>query len=209
MKKQQKAAQAPVQLPEIPAEAPPVVWGYARVSTSSQETDAQVLALRQAGIAVERIVADVISGGTPALSRPVLSALLAVLRPGDTITVARLDRLGRDPEDVVNLLRAMEERGQVARFLDFGIETRTAAGMLFVRILAAFAGWERDLIRERTKSGLAAARAAGSLLGRKHRLTRHQRNQAAHMKIEGATVAEVARLLGVSRSVAHRAMIGA
>lgn len=133
-------------------------YGYARVSTESQGNDPQILALRQEGISA--ITTEVVSGAVPARSRPELSALLCRLTPGDSLVVARLDRLGRDTVDVLELLRALDKQGIRVRILNVGAETGTANGRMFLTILMAIAEFERELIRERTLAGLAAARAS-------------------------------------------------
>ncbi|WP_048855257.1 recombinase family protein, partial [Gluconobacter thailandicus] len=90
---------------------------------------------------------------------------------GDSLTVARLDRLGRDTVDVLELVRLLDKRDIRLRILNLGIETGTSNGRLFLTILMAMAEFERELIRERTLAGIAAARAAGKLIGRPPRLT--------------------------------------
>ena len=190
----------------VPQRCSEMIYGYARVSTGGQTTDGQTLALVSAGIPADQITCETISGAVPAAKRPGLSGLLAQLEGGDVLAVARLDRIGRDPADVLAVLRDLEGRGVGVRLLDMGADTSSPAGRLVVAVLAAVAGWERDVLRERTRQGLAAARARGAHLGRKHRLTFHQRQEARRLAGEGKSVSEVAALFQVSRSVAHRAM---
>ena len=181
-------------------------YGYARVSKADQTLDSQLLALRQAGIAPELTTAETVSGGMPSGQRPGLSALLSRLQPGDSLAVARLDRLGRDALDTLGLLRDLETRGVAIRLLDFGADTGTPIGRMIVGVLASMAAWERDVLRERTRQGMAAARDRGERIGRLPRLTPHQAREAGRMAGEGRSVTQVARLLDVSRSIAHRAM---
>lgn len=178
--------------------------GYARVSTSDQTTEPQRLALAAAGIG--QVAEETISGAVPAARRPVLARLLAELAPGDTLAVARLDRLGRDPADVLVLARDLTARGVGLRLLDLGVDTRTPAGGLLLAMLAAVAGWERAVLIERTHAGLDAARARGALLGRRPRLTEAQVAEARRLLAEGRPVAQVARLFRASRSSVYRAL---
>lgn len=180
------------------------VRGYARVSTGEQTTEPQVIALRAAG--VEAVALEVVSGATPAARRPILAGLLADLRQGDTLAVARLDRLGRDPADVLALLRDLDARGVGVRLLDMGTDTASPAGRLVVGVLAAVAGWERDVLRERTKAGLVAARRRGARIGRPPSLAPAQVQEARRMLSEGRSGAEVARLFRTSRASLYRAL---
>lgn len=198
---------APITPADAPAvDAPPVTWGYARVSGDTQTTAPQADALAAAGIAPVRVVAETVSGAVPAAVRPRLASLLAILRPGDTLAAVRLDRLGRDPADVLALARDLDRRGVRLRLLDLGADTGTPAGRVLLAVLAAVAGWEREVLIERTREGLTAARARGQALGRRRTLDRHQRRHAAELAAEGLSVREVARRLGCSPSVAHRAV---
>ena len=192
---------------EVPAaDAPPCTWGYARVSTSEQTTEPQALALASAGVPASRIVAETISGSRAAAARPALAGLLAVLRPGDTLAAVRLDRIGRDPADVLTLARDLDRRGVRLRLLDLGADTGTPAGRVLLAVLAAVAGWERETLVERTRDGLAAARARGQSLGRRRTLTPVQRAHAAELAAAGHSIREVGRRLGCGRSIAHRAV---
>jgi putative DNA-invertase from lambdoid prophage Rac len=140
-------------------------YGYARISTDEQSHDSQLLELRREGL--EEIITDTVSGRIPAVERPGLSSLLNRLGDGDSMVVARLDRLGRDTVDVMGLVRSLTENGVRVRILNIGIETGTPNGQLFLTILAGFAQFEREIIRERTRAGLEAARQAGKRLGRR------------------------------------------
>ncbi len=141
--------------------------GYARVSTADQNLDLQVDALDRAGCV--RAFTDTASGSLA--ERPQLDAALDYLRRGDTLVVWRLDRLGRSLRHLVETVTALQERGVGFRSIQESIDTTTSGGRLVFHVFCALAEFERDLIRERTHAGLAAARARGRLGGRKPALT--------------------------------------
>ncbi|WP_239641566.1 recombinase family protein [Acidomonas methanolica] len=179
-------------------------YGYARVSTGEQTNDPQIIALRREGLSDDMIVQDVVSGGVPALSRPGMSSLLKMLEAGDSLVAAKLDRLGRDTVDVIGLIRILNDRSINLRILNIGVETNTPNGRLFLTILAAFAEFEREIIKERTLAGLEAARAAGKRLGRRPKLTVRQKDHALEMAATGSTNGQIAGVLGVSISTIQR-----
>ncbi|MFT8507591.1 recombinase family protein [Acetobacter sp.] len=179
-------------------------YGYTRVSTNEQTNDPQVIALKREGLSEDMIVRDIISGGVPALSRPGMSSLLQSLQPGDSLIAAKLDRLGRDTLDVIGLIRTLNKRSINLRILNIGVETNTPNGRLFLTILAGFAEFEREIIRERTVAGLEAARAAGKRLGRRPKLTDRQRNHVLTMSAAGQNNGQIADILGVSISTIQR-----
>ena len=130
--------------------------GYARVSSQAQDLQLQIDALRKAGCAEEHIFIDKVSGART--ERPGLNACLAALQPGDTLTVWRLDRLGRSMPHLVALVEGLLKRKIGFRSLcDGSIDTTTASGELMFNIFSSLAQFERRLIQERTKAGLAAA----------------------------------------------------
>ncbi|MBV1834438.1 recombinase family protein [Komagataeibacter pomaceti] len=179
-------------------------YGYARVSTEGQTNDPQILSLRREGLSDDMITQDIISGGVPALSRPGMSSLLKTLEAGDSLVAAKLDRLGRDTVDVIGLIRILNDRSINLRILNIGVETNTPNGRLFLTILAAFAEFEREIIKERTLAGLEAARAAGKRLGRRPKLTVRQKDHALEMAATGSTNGQIAGVLGVSVSTIQR-----
>lgn len=138
------------------------VLGYARVSTAGQDLEAQRQRL-QAGN-VLRIFEDIISGRT--FDRPGLTSLLEFARPGDVICVVRLDRLGRSLRELLDTVELLKQRGIGLMSLEEKIDTSSAAGELVFHIFGAIAEFERRLIAERTRDGLAAARSKGKKLGR-------------------------------------------
>src|SRR5438445_5129489 len=138
--------------------------GYARVSRTVQELALQFDALKNAGVAKSDVYTDKASGSKTV--RPGLDKCLQALQPGDTLLVWRLDRLGRSIRHLIDLVGHLRERGVGFRSLCEAIDTTTANGKLIFHIFTALAEFERDLIRERTKAGLAAARARGRNGGR-------------------------------------------
>ena len=170
--------------------------GYARVSTQDQNSDLQLDALKQAGC--EQVFNEKKTGRT--LQRPELEACLRTLRKGDTLVVWRLDRLGRSLKDLVETVNALEERGIGFKSLTESIDTPSAGGRLVFHLFSALAEFERNLISDRTKAGLAAARARGRKGGRKPKMTATDiRKAAAMLKDPSITKTEVAKHFGVSR----------
>ena len=147
--------------------------GYARISTRAQDLALQLDALERAGC--ERVYKDVGSGTIR--RRPQLDACLDYLRPGDTLVVWRLDRLGRSLRHLVELVAGLREREMAFRSLTEAIDTNTSAGRLQLHLFAALAEFERELIRERATAGREAARARGRLGGRPKLITRRSAPQ--------------------------------
>jgi DNA invertase Pin-like site-specific DNA recombinase len=175
--------------------------GYARVSTLDQNPDLQTDALDAAGCV--RVFADKASGTLT--DRPQLAAALDYLRPGDTLVVWKLDRLGRSLRHLVDTVTTLQESQVGFRSLQENIDTTTATGRLVFHVFAALAEFERDLIRERTQAGLTAARARGRLGGRKPVLTAEKASAAQAMyDAKDRSVSEIARVLGVSRATLYR-----
>lgn len=177
-----------------------MTFGYARVSTSGQDEALQLDALEQAGC--DRVFTDHASGATS--SRPALDELLGMARRGDTLVIWRLDRLGRSLRHLLEVVGGLEQRGIALRSLTESIDTSSPAGRLVFHTFGALAEFERDLIRERTRAGLAAARARGRVGGRPTVWTSEKREQARRMLADGKTVATVAEVLGVSRASVYR-----
>lgn len=176
--------------------------GYARVSTHDQTLDLQLDALRNAGC--ERIFTDTISGSTT--ERPGLTEALSFARPGDTIVVWRLDRLGRSLRHLIDTLNGLSERRVEFRSLQEQLDTSTSGGKLVFHLMGALAEFERDLIRERTKAGLTAARARGRRGGRRRALSPKQIEMArALYKDKTKSVADIREALGgISKSAFYR-----
>lgn len=178
-------------------------FGYARVSTTDQDARLQHDALTAAGC--YRIFTDTASGALQ--SRPELDKLLDQLRPGDTLVVWRLDRLGRSIRHLIDQLSELQDRGIEFRSLQENIDTSSPGGRLVFHIFASLAEFERDLIRERTNAGLAAARARGRVGGRPPSLTGDKLATAKKLyDQQDLTVAQIGDILGVSRSTIYRAL---
>jgi len=176
--------------------------GYARISTEDQNLDLQLDALKAAGCG--QTYTDQVSGA--AAAKEGLNQALAYLRDGDTLVVWKLDRLGRTVKGLVELVDLLKTRGIQFRSLTDGIDTSTPAGRFFFHMMAALAEMERDLIRERTNAGLAAARARGRLGGRKPKLDATKLDAAHKLLAAKVEVGAVAKTLGVSRTTLYRAL---
>jgi DNA invertase Pin-like site-specific DNA recombinase len=179
--------------------------GYARVSTTDQQPHLQVDALEVAGC--YRVFTETASGART--DRLTLEQVLDQLRPGDTLVVWKLDRLGRSLRHLVDTITGLADRGIGFRSLQEAIDTTTPGGKLVFHVFAALAEFERDLIRERTSAGLAAARARGRHGGRPSVMTTHKLQVAQEMYRSGQyTVATIATTLGVSRASIYRHLNG-
>jgi DNA invertase Pin-like site-specific DNA recombinase len=180
--------------------------GYARVSTDDQDTASQTNALRAAGC--ERIFEERASGGR--WDRPELHRLLDHLRPGDVVAVWKLDRLSRSLRDVLTIMERLAAAQVGFRSLTEAIDTTTPAGRMMMQMIGAFAEFERAMIRERTRAGLAAARKAGRIGGRPPKLTQAQRDEIRRMVVEGGkTAADAARLFSVHPATVGRLLAAA
>ncbi len=175
------------------------ILGYARVSTPSQDLAGQVARLEGAGAA--RVFEDVISGA--AASRPGLSALMDYARGGDALAVVRLDRLGRSLRELLETAEALRARGIGLVSLEERIDTTSAAGELVFHVFGALAQFERRLIAERTRDGLAAARARGARPGRPP-ADAEAVDAALRLVASGVAPARAARQVGLGRSTLYR-----
>ena len=177
--------------------------GYARVSTDDQNLDLQLDALHKAGIGDDRLYSDTASGKDA--DRKELLACLKALREGDTLVVWRLDRLGRSLPDLVRIVGELEQKGVSFESLTEKIETGSAAGKLVFHVFAALAEFERNLIRERTRAGLVAARARGRAGGRKPKLSEAQIKEINEMvDAQKLPIGRIAELYGVSRTTIYK-----
>lgn len=180
--------------------------GYARVSTEDQNLDLQLQALETAGCAV--IFEDHGVSGA-ATARPGLARALRRARSGDVVVVWKLDRLGRSLTHLVEVINALREKGIGFRSLQEQIDTTSAGGRFYLHILAALAEFEREMISERTRAGMASAKRRGKHVGRPHKLDAAQIAKAREM-IESrvATKAAIAAQLGVHPTTLLRALSG-
>lgn len=174
--------------------------GYARVSTDDQSLDLQTQTLAQAGC--ERIFSERISGAKN--DRPALKEALSHLREGDTLAVWKLDRLGRGVKGLVDLVTGFEARKIHFLSLTDQIDTSTPAGRFFFHVMASLAQMERELIVERTKAGLAAARRLGRVGGRRRLMTESKVESARQLLSNGMPPKDVAQNLGVSVPTLYR-----
>ena len=174
--------------------------GYARISTDDQHLDLQRDALAKAGC--ERLFEDTASGAKA--ERPGLTSLLSNLRANDTVVIWRLDRLGRSLKDMIHLVEQLDTAGVGLRSVQENIDTTSIGGRLVFHLFSALAEFERNLIRERTRAGLTAARARGRKGGRKKRLDPAKREVALQLYHERQhTVEEICRMMGVGRSTLY------
>jgi len=178
-----------------------MIYGYARVSTDGQSIAAQVATLKAAG--AEKVFKEVASGAKT--DRVQLHKLLKALDEGDVLLVTRLDRLARSTRDLLNMLAAIAGKKAGFRSLnDTWADTTTAHGRLMLTILSGLAEFERELIRARTGEGRERAKVRGVKLGRKFKLTPHQRREALARREGGEALTEIGRSYNVSHSTISR-----
>jgi DNA invertase Pin-like site-specific DNA recombinase len=178
--------------------------GYIRVSKHEQNEALQRDALKEAGC--EKYFSDVITGSK--FERKGLEQLLAFARSGDTVIVWKLDRLGRSLKDLIETLNLLKDRGVDFISLTEKIDTTTPGGKLIFHLMGALAEFERDLIRERTNAGLAAARARGRVGGRPKKLSTNGKVALALRLVEDPhhSIDDICSTLGISRSTLYRYM---
>ena len=177
--------------------------GYARVSSTDQNLDLQVDALTKAGCG--RVFTEKASGALD--ERPELARMLDHLRDSDTLVVYRLDRLGRNLRHLIDLVGELDTRGVAFRSLSEGIDTGTPGGSFVFHLFGALAEFERELIRERTNAGLAAARARGRKGGRPRKMTPEKIGVARSMyESKEHTLQAIADTVGVSRATLYRTL---
>ncbi len=175
--------------------------GYCRVSTAEQNLDLQVKALKDAGCGV--IYRDKGISGTQRV-RPQLKKALKKLKNGDLLIVWKLDRLGRSLGHLIDTVSGLKDRGVGFASVSESIDTTTPGGKLFFHVMGALAEFERDLIVERTKAGIEAARNRGQHLGRPRKLNSTQLKYAKKLIGDGTSRNEVARILDINPSTLYR-----
>jgi len=178
-----------------------MIYGYARVSTDGQGLDAQVKRLRAAG--AQKVFRETASGAQT--DRPQLRRALSQLTEGDVLSVTRLDRLARSTRDLLNTLATIAGKGAGFRSLnDTWADTTTPHGRLMLTVLGGLAEFERELIRARTGEGRERAKARGVKMGRRPKLTDHQKREALKRRDAGEPMREIARTYNVSHSTISR-----
>jgi len=176
--------------------------GYARVSTTDQDTALQVATLRAAGCEVVR---EEKASGTSTEGRTELQTILEFLRPGDVLTVTRIDRLARSIADLQTIVKTIREKGAALACTEQPVDTSTAAGKAFLDMLGVFAEFETNLRRERQMEGIAKAKAAGVYTGRKPSI---DPGEVQALKAEGLGATEIAKRLGIGRASVYRVLDG-
>lgn len=182
------------------------IFGYGRVSAKEQQSENQRLELERAGYDVSYWFADEgVSGKVPALQRAQFCILLDKIRDGETLVVSKLDRLGRDAQDIGATIKMLAARRIEVIVLQLGkLDLTSSAGTLMLTMLAAMAEMERDLLVERTQSGLARAKAEGKTLGRPASTTNAQRTTMLQQHQAGQSISALARTYGISRASVMR-----
>ncbi|MCU7841668.1 MAG: recombinase family protein [Candidatus Thiodiazotropha sp. (ex Troendleina suluensis)] len=175
------------------------LFGYARVSTSQQSLNVQVKALKAEGVIANRIFTDKVSGSH--VNREGLQMLRVKVEEGDVILVKKLDRLGRDTADMIQLIKEFDNMGVAIRFLDDGISTEGTMGKMIVTILSAVAQAERQRILERTNEGRIEAKAKGVKFGRRRSI---DRKKVLELHDNGVGATRIARQLGIGRSTVYK-----
>lgn len=178
------------------------IFAYSRVSTKDQTTANQKLEIENAGYKIDYWFADEgMSGKTHASQRPQFKALLGQIRDGETLVVSKLDRLGRDAQDVGATIKALAARKIEVIVLQLGkLDLTSAAGKLMLAMLGAVAEMERDLLVERTQAGLARAKSEGKTLGRPTKTSDSQRAEIIDRRKNGTSVSALSRTYGISRA---------
>ena len=177
------------------------LFGYVCVSTSQQSLDLQIKSLKKEGVKSNRIFTDKASGSKA--DRKGLNLLRVKVEEGDVILVKKLDRLGRDTSDMIQLVKEFDEMGVAIRFLDDGISTEGTMGKMVVTILSAVAQAERQRILERTNEGRIEAKANGVKFGRKRSI---DRSQLKALIEKGAGASKIAEQMKIGRSTIYKLM---
>lgn len=183
-------------------------FAYCRVSTANQHNDNQIAEIKAAGYDIrdDRIVVETISGSTSAMARPAFAKLVEKLERTDVLIVTKLDRLGRNAMDVRATVEALADRDVRVTCLQLGgIDLTSSSGKMTMSVIASVAEFERDLLIERTQSGLDRARRSNKRLGRPPALSKQQVKEIAHKRAQGASLGILAAEYRVSRSAIHRA----
>ena len=185
----------------------PRTFAYARVSTMEQNPENQIKEIKEAGFVIEphRIITETISGSMPISRRKGFARLLDKMEKSDVLIATKLDRLGRDAIDVSTTIAKLEKMGIKVHCLALGgVDLTSSAGKMTMGVINAVAQFERDLLIERTQSGLARAKSKGKTLGRPKILSELQTKQAIQQLQQGKTIAAIARSFNISRQTIMR-----
>ncbi len=180
--------------------------GYARVSTEEQSLEMQIDRLIAAGVPRDHIAVEKVSAARAV--RPALDALMASLRPGDTLVVWKMDRIARSLVDLLSKMDRIKASGASFRSLTEQIDTSTPGGRLIFHVLGALAEFERDLIKERTRTGVKAAMARGVRFGVEPKLSGKQVEQAQKQRDRGDSIRLIASRFGVSHNTIRNWTVG-
>jgi putative DNA-invertase from lambdoid prophage Rac len=186
----------------------PRVFAYCRVSTLDQTTQNQRLEIKAAGFAIEahRLIEETISGSVAAKQRPGFTKLIDRMESGDVLVVTKLDRLGRNAMDVRATVEQLASSGVCVHCLALGgVDLTSPAGKMTMQVIAAVSEFERDLLIERTHSGIIRARAVGKQFGRPPALTAQARSAVVERLAAGASIAQIAREFKTTRQTIMRA----
>jgi|TARA_B100001093_G_C26472306_1_gene861171 DNA invertase Pin-like site-specific DNA recombinase len=179
-------------------------FGYGRVSSTDQNPDLQINALIDAGVPKENIFIEKKSGKN--MDRPKLKELRSKLRKGDTITIWKLDRLGRSLSDLLNIVKEFEEKVVSFKSLTENFDTTTPQGKLFFAMCGAFAEYERSMIQERVREGIKAAKEKGTKFGRPIKADEEVKAMIIALHNQHVPKKEICSRLGVARSTVYRAI---
>jgi putative DNA-invertase from lambdoid prophage Rac len=183
------------------------IFAYVRVSKIQQETENQIREIESAGFVIQphRIITETISGSMPIARRKGFALLLDKMETGDVLIVTKMDRLGRDAIDVSTTVAKLEKMGIRVHCLAFGgVDLTSSAGKMTMGVINTVAQFERDLLIERTQSGLDRAKSNGKALGRPNVLSESQKKQTMQQLQEGKAIAAIARYFNVSRQTIMR-----
>ena len=185
----------------------PRTFAYARVSTSEQKAENQIREIEAAGFIIEphRLITEIVSGSQPLAKRKGFTRLLDKMEKYDVLVVTKLDRLGRDAIDVSITVAKLEQMGIKIYCLTLGsIDLTSSAGKMTMGVINAVAQFERDLLIERTQSGLTRAKLNGKILGRPKLLAEPQKQKVIEQLQEGKAVAVIAKYFKISRQTIMR-----
>lgn len=175
-------------------------FGYARVSMDRQDLALQFDALIAAGVNHSDIFVEKRSGSLGKSDRPQLKKCLKILKQGDTLVVWKLDRLGRSLKDLINFVQTLEERSIHFKSLTETIDTSSPTGRLIFHVIGAFGEFERNLIKERSLAGLAAARKRGVVGGRRYKLTIDQQQTLVGLYLNNTPIATIRDQFAISKT---------